>query len=80
MFCIIVVQVPVGMVQVLVAGALQPMDLGRVGHLYARDQAILLQENEVWVGHQLLDEQATKILLLLMGMAALTTSLCFLRL
>ena len=47
MFCIIVVQVPVGMVQVLVAGALQPMDLGRVGHLYARDQAILLQENEV---------------------------------
>ena len=47
MLCIIVVQVPVGMVQVLAAGALQLMDLGRVGHLYARDQAILLQENEV---------------------------------
>ena len=45
--CIIVVQVPAGTVQVLAAGALQLMDLGRVGHLYARDQAILLQENEV---------------------------------
>ena len=76
MLCIIVVQVPAGTVQVLGAGALQLMDLERVGHLYGRDQAILLQENEVWVGHQLLDEQATKILLLLMGMAGLTTNLC----
>ena len=47
MLCIIVVQVPAGTVQVLGAGALQLMDLERVGHLYGRDQAILLQENEV---------------------------------